>query len=160
MSVHNVTRFFSGINAVIFYTKTIFKDSGTNVDEHISTIIIGVLQVVATLGGYFLALKAKRKVLLIISSSVMCISLISLGIFFHLKENEMSENVKWLPLGSLMVYICAFSIGYGPLPWTVMLCVLHYFICKSNQCFNNQLVICRCWPNYCRQKSDVIAQVI
>ena len=30
------------------------------------------------------------------------------------------ETLGWLPLVSLITYITAFSIGYGPIPWVMM----------------------------------------
>ena len=68
-----------------------------------------------------------RKLLLIISASLMCVSILALGIFFYLDENETTDggsidpevvtSLGWLPLVSLIIYILAFSIGFGPLPW-------------------------------------------
>lgn len=73
----------------------------------------------------------------------MCISILALGAYFYLDENkdcsmldiseqnettckddsgidpEMVENIGILPLVSLMVYVGAFSVGFGPLPWAV-----------------------------------------
>lgn len=50
----------------------------------------------------------------------MVISLGTLGLFFYLKHhnNDVApEGLGWLPLASLMVYVVAFSVGMGPLPW-------------------------------------------
>lgn len=75
----------------------------------------------------------------------MCISIIALGVFFYFDENkncayddppsedvtsqpqncdpdgkfdpDMVSSLGWLPLVSLIVYVFAFSIGYGPIPW-------------------------------------------
>lgn len=30
------------------------------------------------------------------------------------------ETLGWLPLASLIIFIAAFSIGYGPIPWLMM----------------------------------------
>ena len=76
--------------------------------------------------------------MLALSSIVMCISIIPLGVYFYLDENknctelittncqpnssidpETVEDIGWLPLVCLMVYIAAFSIGFGPLPWAM-----------------------------------------
>lgn len=32
----------------------------------------------------------------------------------------MIENISWLPLVSFMVYVIAFSLGWGPIPWLFM----------------------------------------
>lgn len=39
---------FTGINAMVFYTVSIFKSAGSSIDDHYATIIIGVVQLVST----------------------------------------------------------------------------------------------------------------
>ncbi|KAG0709479.1 Facilitated trehalose transporter Tret1-1 [Chionoecetes opilio] len=43
---------------------------------------------------------------------------VALGVFFYLKEH--GDAPEWLPLTSLIVFIVAFSLGYGPIPWVLM----------------------------------------
>lgn len=52
----------------------------------------------------------------------MSLSLAGLGAFFYLKENSQTdpaiiESLSWLPLVSLILFIAAFGIGAGPVPW-------------------------------------------
>ena len=68
----------------------------------------------------------------------MCISIITLGVFFYLDEHkscngtiitncEENSNIDpqtvldigWLPLVCLIIYAPGFSLGLGPLPWAV-----------------------------------------
>lgn len=104
---------FSGINAVLFYTAVIFRDANVGLSADLSTIIIGLVQAFATLGASMIVDKAGRKILLLISSVVMSICLVMLGVFYFLKDIEESyvESLSWLPLTSLSVYTIAFSIG-------------------------------------------------
>lgn len=56
------------------------------------------------------------------SELIMCLSLFGLGTFFYLKENSsidpaIVESLGWLPLVSLILFIAAFGIGAGPVPW-------------------------------------------
>jgi facilitated trehalose transporter len=45
---------FTGINAVVFYTVSIFKSAGSSIDGRYATIIIGVVQLLATaVSGFF-----------------------------------------------------------------------------------------------------------
>lgn len=53
---------FSGINAVIFYTVQIFKDAGSTIDGNICTIIVGVVNFIATFIATVLIDRLGRKV--------------------------------------------------------------------------------------------------
>jgi SP family facilitated glucose transporter-like MFS transporter 8 len=103
----------SGINAVLFYTATIFKDAGVGLSSDLSTIIVGLVQAFTTLGASAIVDKAGRKILLLISSVVMSICLVLLGVFYFLKniDGSYAESMALLPLISLSVYTVAFSIG-------------------------------------------------
>lgn len=112
----------SGINAVIFYTVDIFKMSGSAVDENLSTIIVGVVNFMATFVATLVIDFAGRKILLYISAIIMTITLVAMGSFFFVRENLHIDvsNLGWLPLTCLMVYLLGFSLGYGPIPWLMM----------------------------------------
>lgn len=124
----------SGINAVIFYTVSIFEKSGGSVDSNLSSIIIGLANFIATLGSNMVIDRVGRKVLLNISGFFMAVSLGALGVFFILQHLEHDlEHVGWLPLATFIVYIVAFSIGYGPIPWLMVRFFLStYFQRHSN----------------------------
>jgi len=111
---------FSGVNAVLFYTSSIFTSAGSNLSSGVSTLLVGAVQVFVTIISVLISDKAGRRILLLISASVMGISLAALGAYYKVREDNPSyadENLKWLPLVSLMVFISAFSIGYGPIAW-------------------------------------------
>jgi len=110
----------SGINAVIFYTVDIFESAGSSLDSNVSSIIVGVVQVAATLLSVFVVDRLGRRVLLLVSDVVMCISLVLLGLFFKLDDGGNADNIGWLPLVSLITFVIAFSIGFGPLPWMML----------------------------------------
>lgn len=118
----------SAFNVVIFYCVDIFAQAGTGLNEYWSSIIVAVVQVVATFLGTFLVDKAGRRPLLIFSEVVMGLSFVALGIFFYLKKinnDHIPVGLGWLPLVSVAIFIIAFSFGIGPLSWTVMGEVLH-----------------------------------
>lgn len=52
----------------------------------------------------------------------MTLMLIALGVYFFLFDLEdfSVENLVWLPLTSLCIFLVAFSIGYGPVPWLML----------------------------------------
>ncbi|XP_055617149.1 facilitated trehalose transporter Tret1 isoform X2 [Toxorhynchites rutilus septentrionalis] len=112
----------SGINAVIFYTVAIFDDANTGLKATDATIIVGSIQVVATLLATFIVDKSGRRILLMISDFFMAISTILLAVYFQLKENDASqvENLGWLPVLAVCLFIAMFSIGFGPVPWLLV----------------------------------------
>ncbi|XP_063220078.1 facilitated trehalose transporter Tret1-like isoform X2 [Bacillus rossius redtenbacheri] len=111
----------SGINAVIFYTASIFKMSGSTINENLATIIVGLVNFGSVFVATILIDRLGRKVLLYISATAMTISLIILGTFFSFKSAEYCvEAYGWIPLVSFVIYVVGFSLGYGPIPWLMM----------------------------------------
>lgn len=113
---------FSGINAMIFYTVSIFKDAGSTIDSNLCSIIVGLVNLTATLIATFLIDRLGRKLLLYVSTVLMAITLSALGGFFYAKTVlEMDVNhLGWLPLASFVIFVIGFSLGAGPIPWLMM----------------------------------------
>lgn len=112
----------SGINAVIFYSAGIFEDANTGISAGLSTILIGVMQVVATFVATIVVDKLGRRILLLASGIVMALSTTAIGVYFFLKDQDEESvvNLGWLPVASLCVFMIMFSIGFGPVPWLMM----------------------------------------
>lgn len=111
----------SGINAVIFYTVSIFEDAGSTIDKNLCTIIVGVVNFMATFFGILLIDRLGRKILLYISGTAMTITLATLGTFFYMKNAGSDvSSIGWLPLASFVIYVLGFSLGFGPIPWLMM----------------------------------------
>lgn len=106
----------SGVNGVIFFAEKIFNDAGST-NSAICTLIVGIVQTIATIVSSVLVDRAGRRILLLISSTGMAISLIGLGYYFWLKSHGNAGDLGWLPLISLVAFIIVFSLGLGPIPW-------------------------------------------
>ncbi|EDV54939.1 facilitated trehalose transporter Tret1-2 homolog [Drosophila erecta] len=113
---------WTGINAILFYSTSIFEDTGSNISGSDSTLIIGVTQVTSTLVAVAIIDKAGRRILLVISGILMAVSTALMGVYFQLKESDPGsmDNFGWLPISSICIFIVFFSIGFGPVPWLVM----------------------------------------
>lgn len=77
-----------------------------------------------------------RKILLYTSSTIMAITMTSLGIYFYFNEYVKSINIDylgWIPLVSMILYTIGFSIGFGPIPWLMMGEIL-----PGKQVYNNK----------------------
>lgn len=114
----------SGVNAVIFYTSNIFKAAGTTIPNGLATIIVGVCQVVATFVSSLVIDKLGRKILLLFSDCVMAVGTLILGLYFTLKDRHVidpatAEDLGWLPVVALCIFIVVFSLGFGPIPWMI-----------------------------------------
>lgn len=138
----------SGINAVLFNTSAIFASAGSTMSPAISTIVIGVIQVVATFISGLVVDKLGRRILLLFSALVMCICTVILGVFFFLQDvhganSAIIESISWLPLLSLSLFIIAFSIGFGPIPWMMAgeLCLIDIkgFVASTSGTLNSTL---------------------
>lgn len=111
----------SGVNVVIFYTNNIFEKANTGLNSGYSTIIVGVMQVLAVFVSTLIVDRAGRRILLLISIIFLCLTSCTLGVYFYLSENEIDVNsIKWLPLVSVCIFIIMFNVGFGPLPWMMM----------------------------------------
>ncbi|XP_069690031.1 facilitated trehalose transporter Tret1-like isoform X2 [Periplaneta americana] len=107
----------SGINAVIFYSVDIFEAAGSTLDPKVAAIIVGVVQVVMSYAASAAVDRAGRRILLLVSASVMALCLALLGFYFCLED---AAGLGWLPLVCVTLFIIVFSLGFGPLPWMMM----------------------------------------
>ena len=119
-----VTMFFqqmTGINAVLFYTIDIFKASPAfSKLSHICTVIVGVVQVCATLVSCMVMDNFGRKKFLMVGGVIMSITLFCFGLYYRLEDMEFVGISALVPIACLNLYIVGFSIGWGPIPMLVM----------------------------------------
>lgn len=52
----------------------------------------------------------------------MSVTLVTLGLFFYIQQNDpkLASQLGWLPVTSLGIYIVAFALGFGPIPWLLV----------------------------------------
>ncbi|CAH1171143.1 unnamed protein product [Phaedon cochleariae] len=112
----------SGINALVFYTVTIFEAAGTSISPFISAIIMNLAQVCVSYLATLVIEKAGRKFFLMLSSTGMMLCLAALGMFFHLKmlSINMGTFMSFLPLAATILFMCFLSLGYGPVTWMLL----------------------------------------
>jgi len=113
----------SGIDAVTFYTVDIFHSAGVTMDSYYSTIILGVVQMVASLIAALLVDGSGRRFFLLTSEILMVVSLGTFGAFFYIQSIDESfamTYLQWCPLVSLLTYVVAYSIGVGPITYMIL----------------------------------------
>ena len=113
---------FMGINVVMFYTVSIFRSAGFGESSEKATLVIGVVQVVVTLIACYLMDRAGRRALLLIAGLGMGMACITFAVYYNMTEGltPAQNNLSWLALCSLILYIAAFGLGWGPVPMLVM----------------------------------------
>jgi MFS family permease len=112
----------SGVNAVVFFSVNIFESAHTSLNSFVENIIVGLVMVFATgLAAVFID-RLGRRILLITSALVMIITLYCLGLYFWIQKTHpaLALTIDFLPLASLCLFIFAFSVGFGPIPWLMM----------------------------------------
>ncbi|KAG0644467.1 general substrate transporter [Tuber brumale] len=101
----------TGINAVVFYGVSIldglFPDSAKYLNAAISAV-----NLLVTLGASIIFDSISHKALLLIS-------MISMGIFSGVLGFSISHGLATLSAISTLLFVSAFSMGLGPLPWMV-----------------------------------------
>ncbi|OAY57401.1 sugar transporter ERD6-like 6 [Manihot esculenta] len=114
----------SGINGVLFYSSNIFESAGVT-SSNLATVGVGIIQVLATGITTWLVDKAGRRILLIISTSGMTISLLLVAVAFYLegivsKNSHLYSIMGMMSLVGLVAMVIFFSLGLGAIPWLIM----------------------------------------
>ncbi|XP_068147231.1 facilitated trehalose transporter Tret1-2 homolog [Drosophila tropicalis] len=113
---------WTGINAILFYSASIFEETGVGIEGKYCAILIAVVQVVTTVVAVAIIDKAGRRILLLISAFFMAITTCLMGVYFQMQTSDPTsvESIGWLPISSICIFIVFFSIGFGPVPWLIM----------------------------------------
>lgn len=112
----------SGINVILFYSQTIFAKTGSSLAPAISTILVGIVQVVASAATPLIVDRLGRKPILLTSAGGMCLAHITMGLYFYMDyiKSDAVDSIGWLPIFSLIFFVTVYSVGFGPLPWAVL----------------------------------------
>lgn len=114
----------SGINGVLFYSSTIFEDAGVT-SSNAATVGVGVVQVIATGVTTWLVDRAGRRLLLIISSAGMTVSLLLVAVSFYVTDSVSDSSSLYnifsiLSVVGVVAMVVTFSLGIGAIPWIIM----------------------------------------
>ncbi len=122
----------SGINAFLYYSSRIFQEAGLGESTALlSSIGIGVVNLIFTLLGVFLIDKLGRKVLMYIGSVgyIISLSLVAMAFFFHW------EGIA-VPV-FLFLFIAAHAIGQGAVIWVFISEIFPNHLRASGQSFGS-----------------------
>lgn len=96
---------------MINYMSDIFALSGSTMDPDTCTIVIGIVQI---LGSYTTTLLCDiwgRRILLIVSSAGVVVSLTSFGLFSYYAQSYDLSEWSWVPLLFMSSYIFLGNVG-------------------------------------------------
>ncbi|XP_045473030.1 facilitated trehalose transporter Tret1-like [Harmonia axyridis] len=111
----------SGTAVIMSYGQTIFSEAGGNIPSEIGPIIIAGIQFFVGFIAPPIVDKSGRKLLLMISYIGITLAHFIFGSYFLLKNKYGNVGfLSWVPLASLILYIITYSLGSGPLPWTII----------------------------------------
>lgn len=102
---------FMGVNAVLYYGPTIFKNSGlSDGDSLFYQVLVGLVNTLTTVLAVFIIDKVGRKKLIYYGVSGMILSLICIGIYFSKGQIWKLSNNFLLFFFLFYVFCCAISI--------------------------------------------------
>lgn len=112
----------SGINVILFYSQTIFAKTGSSLEPAVSTILVGVVQVLASGATPLIVDRLGRKPILLVSAGGMALAHATMGLYFYMDyiKSDAVDSISWLPIFSLIFFVTVYCIGFGPLPWAVL----------------------------------------
>ena len=139
---------FTGSNVVVFYAGTILRDAKVVNAIQVAGYAVGTTQVIAVFLSVLFVDLAGRKVLLVLSSILLCFSTGLLGLYYFLTDyicvkyyhididtipppanlsstfplicDPVSTNFFVLAIFSVILFIFAFSVGWSTIPWVMM----------------------------------------
>lgn len=109
---------FCGFVAILFYMQMIFESAGMTLSSDISSVVVSVFILTTSFLSPFFVDRSGRRILTIVSSFGMFISLGILGAYFYIKD--VPSSLSWIPLASLVFYILSFNFGISSIPYTLI----------------------------------------
>ncbi|MFF7451100.1 MULTISPECIES: MFS transporter [unclassified Streptomyces] len=106
---------FGGINSVIYYAPSIMSRAGLPAADSITySVVIGAVNVAATVAAVPLIDRAGRRPLLLFSLGGMALALVALGVALGLPSGPVTNATA---LVCMVGYVAAFAVGLGPVFW-------------------------------------------
>lgn len=100
-----------GVNAVLYYGPTIFKESGLSTgDSLFYQVLVGLVNMLTTILALIIIDKVGRKQLVYWGVSGMIISLVLIGVYFAFGESMKLPHIFLLVLFLFYIFCCAISI--------------------------------------------------
>ncbi|XP_058213067.1 probable plastidic glucose transporter 2 [Rhododendron vialii] len=102
----------SGINAVFYFSSTVFRSAG--VSSNLANIFVGIANLLGSIIALILMDKLGRKVLLMWSFSGMALSMALQVTAAGLPGS--GSGALYLSVGGMLLFVLTFAVGAGPVP--------------------------------------------
>lgn len=147
----------SGIYTILFYAVSFFQDSNLEINEHLSTIIVGIIRFLMAIASAILINKFRRKSLCMISSGGMAVSMFLAASYFKYYEifTDETKILPVLPLICVLSNVFFSMMGMLPIPWilvgemfplrvrpimgAIVICLAQSFIFISVKVYHNMI---------------------
>lgn len=118
MGLLNWAQHFSSISVLFMNMHVILEAAGSiYIDSSIAAIIFSVIMFLAASTASLSIDRFGRKTLLTVSSILTGLCLLTIAIYFTLKNKEYEvASISWIPIVSIMLYACVFKLGLGMVP--------------------------------------------
>ena len=103
----------SGTPIIIFYSVTIFQNTGAGINKHLASILVASINVIGGFVGTFLVQKLPRVKLNMVAISMMSVSMWTLGAALYLKDSNpsFSQALDWVQVFSVVLFMFSFGAG-------------------------------------------------
>ncbi|KAH6892558.1 putative MFS monosaccharide transporter [Thelonectria olida] len=113
---------FTGINALIYYSPTLFETMGLNSNmQLIMSGVLNVTQLVGVASSLTTLDRYGRRKILIIGSVAMFVAhtIIAILVGKYSDNWEAHTDAGWASVAFLFMYMLAFGASWGPVPWAM-----------------------------------------
>lgn len=113
---------FVGINALIYYSPTLFQTMGLDYDmQLVMSGVLNVCQLIGVATSLYTMDRFGRRPLLLIGSLLMFISHLIIAVLVGLYSDDWPSHrdAGWTSVAFLLFYMLAFGASWGPVPWAM-----------------------------------------
>ncbi|GFZ51229.1 hypothetical protein JCM24511_08987 [Saitozyma sp. JCM 24511] len=145
---------FVGINALIYYSPTLFEQLGLDYELQITLSgVLNIAQLVAVFIAFFTLDKTGRRPPLLFGAVGMTVShfIVAAMIAKYSSDWSAYPTQAWVGVAFLFVFIMTYGVGWSPIPWA-MPAEIHtssrrakgVAITTCSNWFNNFIIVCPC----------------
>lgn len=115
---------WGGVNTITFYAVQVFKESGTDMDEYLATITLGVVRLVSTVIACIALRRYGRRPLTLISAVGCSVTMLCLGTYMYLQEGWTAAGVEpvatFFPVACIFIFTITCTLGFLVVPWVMI----------------------------------------